>query len=625
MELHHLGYACQDIRQCLTYLKSAYRVKSISAVVYDPLQQCEVCLVEVIGSPTIELVSGNPVERFIDQTFNLYHTCYEVEDLQIAIEQHLQQGSSIISAPKPAILFNNRYVVFLQTPLGLVELLEKNATYQTNSRNSYHTIVISGNFTTDYLFENIKRLCLKLELNMMVEQAPYNQLIQCLIDENSVMNSIIDGINLIFINPEEWLTSVSELEAEKIDLFNENGSMLVQALDQRANTHGQYHIFFGPLPRWAECDDKISTACMQILDKMKSDLADCQNISFTLPKALPFIDEGIDYHNALTNKIAHVPFSDEMQLILSVAGIRTAFNAKQKRYKVVVVDCDNTLWQGLCGSAESAAVEVTLGHQLFQRKLIELSEKGLLICLCSKNNEADVFHVFDTLSTMILHRDHITDYKINWENKSQNILELAQTLNLSLEDFIFVDDSPVECEAIRSALPQILVIKFPENGQNIQDWIDSIWAFHVTKQSNFDKQRGRFHKDNSRREKIKRRSTNLEDFITSIEVKTCFKSMQLEDYDRVVQLYSRVNQFTMNHSRYTYKDIVQRLDQSYHFITVTVTDKFGDYGTVGVLCYQVYEKSQMYVHSFLLSCRALGRGVEYEMLSWLARKAYELQ
>src|SRR5437762_6527074 len=138
---------------------------------------------------------------------------------------------------------------------------------------------------------------------------------------------------------------------------------------------------------------------------------------------------------------------------------------KRLPYKVVVLDCDHTLWKGVCGEDGPAGIAVTAPHQFLQRFVLEQMQRGALICLCSKNNEADVFAVFDERSDMVLNRRHLAGWRINWNSKSENLKSLAAEMNLPLGSFILIDDNPVECAEVKANCPGVLTLQLPQESE----------------------------------------------------------------------------------------------------------------------------------------------------------------
>jgi len=181
-----------------------------------------------------------------------------------------------------------------------------------------------------------------------------------------------------------------------------------------------------------------------------------------------------DHYDPHSHELGQIPYTPACYASIGTNVFRTLTSLKIPPYKVVVLDCDNTLWQGVCGEDGSDGVEVTPSHQFLHRFMIEQMHSGALICLCSKNNEADVFAAIDTRQDMLLKREHLAAWRINWGRKSDNLKSLAVQLNLQLESFIFIDDNPVECAEVKANCPGVLTLQLPERKDLIPDFLNGV-------------------------------------------------------------------------------------------------------------------------------------------------------
>ena len=151
--------------------------------------------------------------------------------------------------------------------------------------------------------------------------------------------------------------------------------------------------------------------------------------------------------------------------------------SRKPPYKVIAVDCDNTLWKGVCGEVGAAGIELTPSHLALQHLLVRQHEAGMLLCLCTKNNEADVDAVFEHRTDMPLRKEHFVAARINWNTKSANVESLAEELDLALDAFVFIDDSALECAEVQSAIPAVLVLQLPQATAEVEQFLAGVWAF----------------------------------------------------------------------------------------------------------------------------------------------------
>jgi FkbH-like protein len=296
--------------------------------------------------------------------------------------------------------------------------------------------------------------------------------------------------------------------------------------------------------------------------------------------------------------------------------------------KCLVLDLDNTLWGGVIG--EDGLAGIRIGHTSpgnvyldIQQAILSLYRRGVLLAICSKNNEADVAEVFDRHPDMILRREHFAASRINWTPKSQNILELASELNIGVDSLVLLDDSPVECEQVRQTLPEVMVWE----GCNSEGQPDPLKILkHVQNSSAFDKlalteddrRRNQMYQEQRERKNLSHASGSVEDFLESLALVVDIQPVDDFTLPRVIDLIYKTNQFNLTTRRHSNSDLQAMLDDSNSGIfTLRVADRFGDNGIVGVaiVCQQ---EDTMELDTFLLSCRVIGRTVETAFIHFLA-------
>jgi FkbH-like protein len=287
------------------------------------------------------------------------------------------------------------------------------------------------------------------------------------------------------------------------------------------------------------------------------------------------------------------------------------------------MDCDQTLWKGICGEDGPDGVEIDAPHRALQEFMIARHDVGMLLCLCSKNNEEDVIRVFDRHPEMPLKRDHIVSWRVNWKSKSENIKSLADELKLGLDSFIFIDDNPIECARVQAECPEVLTLRLPQESGDIPRFLDHVWAFDHLKVTKEDKERTRFYKQDIERSRFQEENLTFHDFLAGLELEVHISKMSHSQISRVAQLTQRTNQFNFTTIRRSAAEIQElcRLE-GLECLVVEVSDRFGEYGLVGVIMFRAGGET-LEVDTFLLSCRVLGRGVEHQMLAKLGEIAEE--
>ncbi len=371
----------------------------------------------------------------------------------------------------------------------------------------------------------------------------------------------------------------------------------------------------------AEADAELKAALDEAEDALLSVAGQIANVR-TIGSALPLRHYPVnDYYDLHTHHAGHIPYTPECYAAIGTALIRTIVGMKSNPYKVIALDCDNTLWKGVCGEDGPMGVEVTAPHRALQEFVVAQMNAGMLLCLCSKNNEKDALEVFDRRSDMPLKREHLVSCRLNWNSKSENIRSLAKELNLGLDSFIFVDDNPVECADVRINCPGVLTLQLPQHAESIPAFLNHVWAFDHRASTGEDRERTKMYLESTRRERYREQTFSLKDFIKGLELRVEIAEATEEQLRRVSQLTLRTNQFNFTTIRRSEEEIRAFLNREHATcLAVRVADRFGDYGLVGALMYEA-EAERYKVDTFLLSCRVLGRGVEHALVSRLGQMA----
>ncbi len=325
----------------------------------------------------------------------------------------------------------------------------------------------------------------------------------------------------------------------------------------------------------------------------------------------------IDFYKIYVNHIKH--------LILSSLG---------KVKKIVVVDCDNTLWKGVLGEDGFNGITMTPGNpvgeifQEIQGVLLHWAKNGVLIGLCSKNNPDDVEKVLHQHKDMLLRDKFITIKKVNWNDKVSNLKEIAQELSIGLDSFVFVDDSDFEINLVRRHLPEVMVIQVPKKLHLYpQQLREKGRVFSCSSHTSEDAKRIEYYKDQAQRKKFKNTYDDLNEYLISLEMKLKLSVDDIENVQRLTQLTQKTNQFNLTTKRYTDSDIANFIsDPSTMVMSADLSDKFGNSG-ITALCVVIKMNKAAdvwYIDTFLMSCRILGRGVEFviidELISLLKSK-----
>jgi FkbH-like protein len=301
-----------------------------------------------------------------------------------------------------------------------------------------------------------------------------------------------------------------------------------------------------------------------------------------------------------------------------------AVNGKSK--KVLVLDCDNTLWGGILGEDGEHGISMnnsTAKGKIFnevQILLLGMQRQGVLLALCSKNNENDVNQILKYNSDMIINDDHIISKKINWNDKASNITQISTELNLGLDSFVFLDDSDFEVGLIKKELPMVSVYQVPSNLSEYPLLIKSLknLFFYQSTTDEDLKKTTLYLQEKKRKEQFNVHDT-IENYLESLGLKLNLLWNNSISVSRIAQMTQKTNQFNLTTKRYTETDIAQYIQNSnYEILSISVEDKFGDYGITG-LCIINFINSVAVIDSFLMSCRIIGRNIEFAFFDQVVR------
>jgi len=289
--------------------------------------------------------------------------------------------------------------------------------------------------------------------------------------------------------------------------------------------------------------------------------------------------------------------------------------------KVLAVDLDNTLWGGILGEDGMDGIQVGpeypgAYYRSLQRAILDLSQRGILLAVCSKNNHDDAMAALQNHPNMLLRPEHFAAFRINWQDKAQNIREIAAELNLGTDSIAFFDDNPVERERVRGEMPEVKVISVPEQPQNYAKAVREFPFFERLKLSAEDREHTRMYHDQQRRTQLAETVNSLEDFYRSLDQEVVIAPVGPDTIARVAQLTQKTNQYNVTTRRYTEQQIEEFASQPGGGVySVRVKDRFGDNGIVGVLITRV-DEDICEIDTFLLSCRVIGRTIETAMLGF---------
>jgi len=488
-------------------------------------------------------------------------------------------------------------------------------------------IAITGAFTAEPVAESLAFWLQELNIQGKIEFAPYNQVFQQLLDPASLLSNNHHGVNVVLVRLEDWqrYSNNDETAADtspsvyaKIEQTVLDFVLALKAVAARTATPNL--VYLCPSSPSTKADPEVQAFSHRMETLIVSELAGINGLYIVPSEELIASYPVATYYNPEGDELGHIPYVPLFFAALGTVLARKIYAIQSPPHKVIVLDCDQTLWKGVCGEDGVMGIELDPPRKALHDFMAAQYEAGMLICLCSKNNEEDVVEVFERCLHMPLKRHHIVSWRINWNPKSENLKSLAEELNLGLDSFIFIDDNPVECAEVQANCPEVLTLQLPQNPDEIPRFIQHIWAFDRLRTTAEDQQRTSLYRQNLQRQGLQSQALNLEDFLVGLGLEIKISPLAPSYLSRVAQLTQRTNQFNMTTIRRSEQEIHQCQSGQLECLIVEVCDRFGDYGLVGVILFAT-DADRLEVDTFLLSCRVLGRGVEHRMLAQLAEIA----
>jgi FkbH-like protein len=321
----------------------------------------------------------------------------------------------------------------------------------------------------------------------------------------------------------------------------------------------------------------------------------------------------------------HMPMRGEELVHLAGEWLRFFHPISGKVCKVLAVDLDNTLWGGVVGEDGVEGLKLDdavtgVAYRSLQRAILDVHRRGVILAVCSKNNYDDAIEAIDTHPGMLLRRDHFAAFRIDWNDKSENLRAIAQELNVGIDSVAFLDDNPAERTLVRARAPEVTVIELPNDPMEYAAALRAAPVFERLTLTDEDRSRGRLYVEQRRRTELQRDAASLEDFYRSLDMEVEVSDVTPASLPRAAQLTQKTNQFNLTTRRYSEQQLSELLDAGHRIRTVRVRDRFGDNGLVGVVITK-QDDGVCEIDSFLLSCRVIGRTIETALLATVADQA----
>jgi FkbH-like protein len=516
------------------------------------------------------------------------------------------------------------------------EILRLNKTLAGTIHSKPYEIGILSNVTINSFQEILEYSCRLNQIEPIVEIGNFDNIVQDSLAFNNkdliiifydVLN-IVDQVSDFFEDLEEnKYNNLKNKLFTEIDIIFDNirntASVIFNSFSSAYYNNNNIQVskiesFVKDLNAYVE-QKKPSNVSIVNIDKLFS------NIGFK---------QSIDYRFYHTSKAPYT-FAFLKNYVEAIEYVFLKNTGKQK--KAIIFDCDNTLWKGVIGEDGMEGIDMSPStksgkfYHLVQRIAVFLSKRGIIVGLCSKNNEQDVLDVLRNHKDMILKEDHIVIKKVNWMDKASNLRALASELNIGIDSLVFVDDSNFEINLIKEQVPEITTIQVPTSISDYPDLVlKNVYTYFNLFLNSDDAKKTEMYKQQFERENSKTLFSSIEDYLASLEIELTMVKNNKTHMPRIAQLTQKTNQFNLSTCRYSESQINQFIeDKKYDVYAMFVKDKFGDNGLTGVCIVKEDEKNpkNVIIDSLLMSCRIIGRNIEFvymnHIIKDLTNKGYQ--
>ena len=501
-------------------------------------------------------------------------------------------------------------------------------------------IALLGSFTLDGLNETIKVKCSELKVGCDTFYGGYNRYNEEILNSESKLYSfspdvcflILDTRNILgdlFYNPynlsvdkrREFIQNKINELINLIKSFKEKSNSKLVISNFIIPTYSPYGIFetktdYGLQEMVFDLNHKLNNICR---DENSIYVYDINGFISKHGEENVF-DFQQYFFGDVKVSLSYIPIlaNDLLGYIKPTLGLNK---------KCIVLDLDNTLWGGIVG--EDGFNKIKLGPQPpgnayleFQKYLLALHERGIILAVNSKNNLEDAIQVIKEHPNMILREKHFACLKINWNDKVTNLKNIAQELNIGLDSMVFLDDDQVNRDFVRETLPEVLTIELPKDPSLYVSTLTELNDFHVIKITEEDKQRGKMYTQQRKRVESGKNSASFEEYLKQLNIKIHIKKADEFTIPRISQLTLKTNQFNLTTKRYQEEDIKTFSQDKKKIVgCAQVEDKFGDNGITSVFIIKKDNEEEWIIDTFLLSCRVIGRGVEEGILDYIINEA----
>ncbi|MBT3183886.1 MAG: HAD-IIIC family phosphatase [Nitrospina sp.] len=548
------------------------------------------------------------------------------------------------SQPDKAVSYYSQYYDLRSSIMGARIFIKRvKSLLKTNSLSFKNlSIAFIGNFTIEPIKDFLEAECFKQSIQPKFYFGGYDQYIQEMADANSGLFNFDPAITFLFLDSQtlspELFNKFFDILPEKRFHLAEDKLKHVEALCNKFLDLSKSHLvvsnFLLPSDYYMGVyDSKMGSGQKEILGKMNDHL-------LSQTRSNPQRFHILDTEKVLSNcgkttcanekmrYLAKMIIPDQALPDMARELMRFVRPVGGKTKKCLVLDLDNTLWGGILGEEGLEGIELGLeppGNAFyeFQKAVKALQRRGIILAINSKNDPDLVREAFEKHPDMQLKLSDFACIRTNWNDKAQNLREIADELNLGLSSFVFFDDNPAERLLIRQQMPEVLTIEVPEDCSEYTRTLLSLGVFETLHLTEEDKNRTHLYQTEDKRRHLKDQATELDSYLESLKTQVVIQPADSFSIPRVAQLTQRTNQFNLTTQRYSEADIRAFAESEKSRVYFLKSgDRFGDHGIVGACIVRV-ENDSWELDTFLMSCRVIGRGIENAFLYDIFRKASE--
>lgn len=518
--------------------------------------------------------------------------------------------------------------------------ITKSKIFESKNFDKKISIAVLSSFTLNGLIETLKVKCAEQNVQCSGFNSNYNQYAQDILDKKSYLYQFSPDLTFLILDTRHILGSLfyspySLTTSQRKEFVENKANELLNLVNTFVKTSQSKLVISNfIIPTYSQfgiSDNKMEFGIKEMVQSLNQTIANrvIKEPSVYIHDFNGFVtrygeNNTFDYRQYFYGDIQlsfnYIPMlaHDLMGYIKPLLGLNR---------KCIVLDLDNTLWGGIIGEDGFNGIKLgddSIGRSYieFQKRLLSLHERGIILAINSKNNFEDAMKVLQEHPNMILRENHFACIRINWNDKVSNMNEIAEELNIGTDSMVFFDDDPVNREYVKTSLPQILTVDLPSDPSTFANILTNMNDFNVLQITDEDRKRGTMYLQQRKRTELEKTSSNLDEFLKQLNIEVKIKKANEFTIPRISQLTLKTNQFNLTTRRYQEEEIREFANDARKIVgCAQVVDKFGDNGITGVFIINKDNDIEWTLDTFLLSCRVMGRAVEDGILHYIVQEA----